>query len=334
MSGTSSGNGGDGAKGAARLAFNPLWLVDAAGVLGAAAYAWMAFAPTSAPWPAAFAAPARELSLLMVGCAVVARVLAAFLKQRDRRGEARRDLQRRLTRMNDALLDLRNSLSRDRARAFLDRRLAFAAGLKLASGWLNAEELKLAEDCVAFGERMSASLTEAVGRRTDFTGAANRLRRTIERAVADGDLHPDDADNLSSLARDGMAVMDVALYAEWNADHYGRLGADRRAFAREIGRYASEAADRIERHGLDLFDQLIAHVRHKVEVVDQILEWDEGFRRLEARLAGLRPPADVVSLDKVRAQRPKLADRFEVATAPQGSVLPERPRVRLPAAND
>lgn len=334
MSGTSSGSDGKRTKGAARLAFNPLWLVDFAGVVGAGAFVWMALSPERAPWPAAFEAPARELSLLMVGCAIVARVLAVFLKQRDRRGEVRRDLQRRLTGLNDALLDLRNSLSRERARTFLDRRLSFAAGLKSASPWLNAEELKLAEDCVAFGERMSAGLAEAVGRRTDFTGAANRLRRTIERAVADGDLHPDDADNLQSLVRDGMGVMDIALYAEWNADHYGRLGADRRAFAREIGRYASEAADRIERHGLDLFDQLIGHVRHKVEVVDQILEWDEGFRRLEARLAGLRPPADVVSLDKVRAARPRLADRFEVAAAPQPGALPERPRARLPAAND
>jgi hypothetical protein len=317
----------------ARFTFNPLWLVDLLGLAGLGAFAWTVASPETTPWTA-YAAPVRELFLLLVGCALVVRVLAAVLKRRDRRGDARRELLRRLSGLNETMRDLRTSLSRDRARAFLDRRGEYEAGIRLAGRWLTTEEIRLAEGCAGFCDHVASGLSEAVGRRTDFTGAANRLVRTIERAAADDDLDPDDADNLIGLVRDGMGVMDMALYAEWNADHYGRLSADRRAFAREIGRYASDAADRIERTGLELFDHLIGHVNRKVEVVDMILEWDEGFRKLEARLAGLKPSAQVVSLERARAARPRVADRFIVAPASDGSRQGSKPRLRLPAAND
>ena len=97
-------------------AFNPLWLVDAGAGLG--------LVPSSPGWALA-AWPAlgllREVGLLFIGCWVVVRALEVILRHRDGRDEQRRELLRRLAVLNDALLELRKSLSRDRSAASIER---------------------------------------------------------------------------------------------------------------------------------------------------------------------------------------------------------------------
>jgi hypothetical protein len=313
-----------------RSVFNPVWLMDAAGICGLIAFVV----------PLVFAVPkdlallatvVNETALLLIGCALVVRVLDAILKRRDRRNDARRELMRRLSQVNDALLDLRKSLSRDHARSFLDRRGAFAAGVELAQPWLSTEETKLVQACDGFCDRMTAALGETVHRRVGVASLAERVRRDIERAARQGDLDRHDADNLANLVDDAMGVLDEAIYPEWNADHFGRLGADGRAFAREIERYKGAAAERIEHHGGDLFEVLGAQVNRKIEIVDMLRDWDDGFQRLEMRVAGLKPPPVVVAEPR---PEPRLADRFVALPGRIASVDSENLRARLPAAND
>jgi hypothetical protein len=333
-----------GEKGAAAnpktFAVNPLWLVDAGAGLG--------FLLFVAGWALA-AYPAlgllREVGLLFIGCWVVVRGLEVVLRHRDGRDEQRRELLRRLAVLNDALLELRKSLSRDNTRRFLDRRAEYATGLKLAKPSLSPDEADLAKTCGEFCDRMAKSLADTIHRRTDVNAAVDRLRREIERAARRGDLDQHDADDLIDIVADAVSVLDEAIYAEWNADHFGRLTADQRHFARELDRYKSAAAGEIERRGRDLFDQLLMHVRQKVEVVDLTQEWAELYRKLEERLAGLyvAPPKTGVAKDKAKKDekpKPRASERFPMLVARNEPDEDEdrRPlpglRPRLPAAND
>jgi len=323
-----------------KAAFEPLWLVD----IGAGAGLLLFLAG----WALAAVAPVlgllREVGLLFVGCWVVVRALEVILRHRDGRDEQRRELLRRLAVLHDALLELRKSLSRDNTRRFLDRRAEYAAGLKLARPSLAPEEAELAKSCGEFCDRMAKSLADTVHRRADVNAAVDRLRREIDRAARRGDLDQHDADDVIDIVADAVSVLDEAIYAEWNADHFGRLTADQRHFARELDRYKSSAAGEIERRGRDLFEQLFVHVRQKVEVVDLILDWDEVYRKLETRLAGLyvAPPKSSPPKEKDKKDekpKPRASERFPMLVARNEDVeddLGHRPSVRhrLPAAND
>ncbi len=316
-------------------AFNPVWLVDVLGLAGLATFAWSvgwADAPLSE-----YVGPARAAGLLLAGCALIVRGLGWVLSHRDRRGQARREFGRRMGAVNEALFDLRRSLSRDNARAFADRCAELAAGQRLCARWLSAEELRLASTLSDVCGQMDEALGATVQRRIDLTSHAQRLSREIERADRRGDLDHNDADNLLGLVDDALATMDEAIYAEWNADHFGRLTADRRAFAREVERYRSEAASQIEQHGSELFDQLFEHVNRKVEAADLIVDWDDAYRKLELRLAGVSP--DKVRVLPVRPapaapSRPRLTERFTPRPRTETPEEGEQPRVRLSAAND
>jgi hypothetical protein len=326
-----------------KAALNPLWLVDAGAGLGLVLFL--------AGWALA-ASPVlgllREVGLLFIGCWVVVRALEVVLRHRDGRDEQRRELLRRLAVLNDALLELRKSLTRDSTRRFLDRRAEYAAGLKLARPSLAPEEAELAKGCGEFCDRMAKSLADTVHRRADVNAAVERLRREIDRAARRGDLDQHDADDMIDIIADAVSVLDEAIYAEWNADHFCRLTADQRHFARELDRYKSSAAGEIERRGRDLFDQLFVQVRQKVEVVDLILEWDEVYRKLETRLAGLYapPPKSSSPKDKDKDKKdekpkPRPSERFPMLVARDEEEDEDdgrRPRPgmrhRLPAAND
>ena len=345
MAGDGKGDKGD--KSAAanpkKAAFNPLWLVDAGAGLGLVLFiaGW-----ALAAWPAL--GLLREVGLLFVGCWVVVRALEVILRHRDGRDEQRRELLRRLAILNDALLELRKALSRDNTRRFLDRRAEYAAGLKLARPSLSPQEAELAKSCGEFCDRMAKGLADSIHRRGDVNAAVERLRREIDRAARRGDLDQHDADDMIDIIADAVSVLDEAIYAEWNADHFGRLTADQRHFARELDRYKSSAAGEIERRGRDLFDQLFVHVRQKVEVVDLILDWDEVYRKLETRLAGLYVPPPKSSLPKDKDKKdekpkPRPSERFPMLVArneeeeeEEGDGHRPRPgmRYRLPAAND
>jgi hypothetical protein len=336
-----------GEKGAAanpkKVAFNPLWLVDAGAGLGLLLFV--------AGWALA-ADPAlgllREVGLLFVGCWVVVRALEVILRHRDGRDGQRRELLRRLAVLNDALLEMRKSLSRDNTRRFLDRRAEYAAGFKLAKPSLSSDEAELAKTCGEFCDRMAKSLADTIHRRADVNAAVDRLRREIDRAARRGDLDQHDADDLIDIVADAVSVLDEAIYAEWNADHFGRLTADQRHFARELDRYKSAAAGEIERRGRDLFEQLFVHVRQKVEVVDLVLEWDEVYRKLETRLAGLyvAPPKSGSPKERDKDKKdekpkPRPSERFPMLVRRETDAdgdedLGRRPglRHRLPAAND
>jgi hypothetical protein len=322
-----------------KAAFDPLWLVDAAAGVGALLFV--------AGWLLAANPPfglLRELGLLLIGCWVVVRTLEVILRHRDGRDEQRRELLRRLAVLNDALLELRKSLSRDNIRRFHDRREAYGAGLKLARPSLSPEEAELAKSCRAFCDRVEGSLTHTIHNRAELNTAVERLRREIERAARRGDLDQHDADDLIDIIADAVSVLDEALYAEWNADHVGRLTADQRHFARELDRYKSAAAGEIERRGRDLFGQLFGHVRQKVEVVDLLHEWAELYRKLETRLAGLyvAPPKSSVPKDKDKKDekpKPRPSERFPqlvLSDEDEDEDFGRRRGVRhrLPAAND
>jgi hypothetical protein len=323
-------------------AFNPLWLVDAGAGLGLVLFiaGW-----ALAAWPAL--GLLREVGLLFIGCWVVVRALEVILRHRDGRDEQRRELLRRLAVLNDALLELRKSLSRDSMRRFHERHGEYGAGLKLAGPSLSQEEADLAKSCREFCARMDGSLTHTIRNRAELNSAVERLRREIERAARRGDLDQHDADDMIDVIADAVSVLDEALFAELNADHFGRLGADQRHFARELERYKSSVAGEIERRGRDLFDQLFAHLRQKVEVVDLIEEWNEVYRKLETRLAGLYAPAPKSSSPKdknKKDEKPKLrpSERFPMLVArneaedDEGDGRRPQPgmRHRLPAAND
>jgi hypothetical protein len=306
--------------------------MDAAGLAGLGAVVWAAAFSVGTDL-SAYAPLIREAGLLLAGCALVVRVVDAVVRRRDRRNESRRELLRRLSAVNHALLDLRGSLSREHARAFLDRRRELSTGVSAATRWLNAEETRQFDVCDGFCERMAGVLADAGRQRAAVSGGSERLRREIERAARRGDLDRHDADNLSNLIDDAVAVIDEAIYAEWNSDHFGRLTADHRAFMREIERYRSTTADRVERQGSTLFDVLDGHVRKRIEVIDLLGDWDDTYRRLELRLAGLRPaPPKLVASNE--RPRPRLVDRFAVMPRRADLVDDEPQRLRLPAAND
>ena len=315
-----------------RPPFNPIWLMDLAGVAGAGALVWAVGFSKGTDF-AAYAPLAREAGLLLLGCAIVVRVVDAIVRRRDRRNEARRELLRRLSAVNHALLDLRGSLSREHARAFLDRRRDLTTGVHAAKRWLTAEETRQFDVCDGFCERMAAVLGDAGRQRAAVSGSSERLRREIERAARRGDLDRHDADNLANLIDDAVAVIDDAIYAEWNADHFGRLNADHRSFVREVERYRSTTADRVERQGATLFDLLDGHVRKRIEVIDLLADWEQTCRRLELRLAGLKPPPPTLVASN-EAPRPRLADRFAVMPQHADADDDEPQRLRLPAAND
>ncbi len=316
-----------------RFVFNPLWIVDGLAVLGAGAYGW-AVSGAADPSLSVLLAPARELGLLAIASAIVVNGLAWTLRHRDGRNDARRELMRRLAGLNDALLDLRKSLSRDHTRRFLERRTEFAVGGRLAARWLGAEELRLTHEGEDFCAGMTQALADIVHRRAEAVALADRLRRELDRAARRAELELHDADNLIHLVEDSVRVMDEGLYAEWNADHFGRLGANRSAFAREIARYKSTLADRIELHGLELFDRLVGHVERKVETLDLIARWEQTYRRLENRLAGMKSAPVLAVSNPLAPTRPRLSERFSTPL-PDEAIDTDFPRARrLPAAND
>lgn len=311
---------------ARRVRFSPLRVTDALGAMGALAFSASLF------WgeyvSASVESAVREAGLLFAVAAVVVRVLDLSLRRRDKKADARRELMRRLGALNDSLMDLRKSLSRDQTRRFLDRRADFAAGLSVAEPWITVEERRLALDCGEFCDGLSRALAETVQRRTGIKGLADRVGREIDRAARRGDMDGHDADNLTSLIEDAIGVMDEAVYAEWNADHFGRLTAGRRHFLREVERYRSPAADQIEHHGVELFDQVIAHVAKKVELVDMLQAWTDTHRTLELRLAGV----DILPSPE---ERRRFSERFTSGGAAVGrGAAGDFPKSRLPAAND
>lgn len=300
---------GDGEKTAsagARKGFDPLWMVDTAGALGLIAFvAGLVFATNPAM------APLREAGLLFVGCWLVVRSLEFILRHRDGREGQRRELLRRVAVLNDSLLELRKSLSRDNTRRFLDRRKEFADGSKLAQGALTPDEIKLVKACGEFTDEMAKSLAATVRGRAEVNAEVDRLNREIERAARRGDLDQHDADDLIDVVKNAVAVLDDAIFAEWNADHFGRLTSEQRHFTRELDRYKSSTAGEIERRGRDLFDNLQRHVRQKVGLVDRIEEWSDMYRKLEIRISGLPVPQPKPQKGKKEEKpRPKPSERF------------------------
>jgi hypothetical protein len=307
--------------------------MDVLGVAGIAAYLWATnFSAGSVAEP--FAPNVREAGLLLVGCALVVRVTDAVLRLRDQRNEARRELLRRLAAVDHALMDLRGSLSREHARAFLDRRRELTHGASAAARWLTPEETRQLQTCDGFCDQTGATLGDAARQRAAISGSAERMRREIERAARRGDLDRHDADNLASLIDDAVSVIDEALYAEWNADHFGRLAADQRAFTREIERYRSTTGDRIEKQSVTLFQLLDAHMRKRIELIDALRDWEESRRRLEFRLAGLKPEPPRLVASTATPARERLAARFAVLPGRRDLDDEDAPRARLPAAND
>jgi hypothetical protein len=311
------------------FSFNPIWGVDALGVLGLCAFGWGLYA-LNAPEFSVFDGPVREAGLVLFGAAVVVRALDVLVRRRDRRGQARRELLRRLSALDEAVKDLRVSLSRDAARRFIDRRNDVVAAVPAAARWLGKEEARLVAVCQTFCDDLAGWLSGVVAARIAISTLGDRLRREIDRAAAHSDLDPDEAESLTAFVGDAVAVIDEAVYAEWNIDHLGRLSADRRHFERVVQRWSAPSIIEIERHGEILFDGLAEHVGRKVEVVDRIVAWDRSFRRLEARLGGLKR-AEIVPLPLAE---PRLADRFLASAVAGGAPYLEeiQPVVRLPAA--
>ncbi|HYE43576.1 MAG TPA: hypothetical protein VEA15_09300, partial [Caulobacteraceae bacterium] len=138
------------------------------------------------------------------------------------------------------------------------------------------------------------------------------------------------ADELCGLVEDAMAVMDEALYAEWNADHFGRLAAIQRCFGRSIERQDGEIVREVDRQAAELFERLVRHLREKVDIVDALHGWDDVARRFEFALAGAG--GTLARLRPAPPRRP-LAERFALAPA-AGATAHEPAPLRLPAAND
>ena len=313
-----------------RFAFDPLWLLDAAGLVAAGVFAVTGFAEIPLPW-ANYAAPVRELSLAFAGVALLTRALALTLRRRDRRLQARHELLRRAAALNEALQSLRGALNRERVRDFKVRLSDLEAGERLAVRWLSTPDRVELDACRRVCDLLLAEVDQTIEHRLEFMGHANRLQRALARASGEGALSPEAADTLLSLVRDGLAVLDVGLWADLNADHFGRLSADRRAFRHEISRWSSYTADRLERQGLELFDRMIEHVKRKVAFADRLAQWEPAFRRLEARLCGLKPARSVAP---TAPDRP-LGERFALAAAPMTQADTDlAPRIKLAAAND
>ncbi|HYE42380.1 MAG TPA: hypothetical protein VEA15_03215, partial [Caulobacteraceae bacterium] len=111
-----------------RPASDRLWLLDAAGVLAALGFAALLFSP---PLPAGIESLVlRELCLAVIVLAAGVRIVDLRARRRARRTEARRELLRRASVLDDALMDFRRSLSREAARRFVERRTQFEAALE------------------------------------------------------------------------------------------------------------------------------------------------------------------------------------------------------------
>lgn len=319
-----------GAKAGASRAFNPLWLLDAAGLLAAAALAWLLASPPALA--DGLTLPLlREACLAVVVVALSVRILDGRARSRARRTAARAELLRRLTGLDDALMDLRRSLSRDAARRFVERRAAFAEGMEATRKHLDDADGRQAAAGVAFCAELTDGLAETVRRRAGIASLAYRIRQEIGRARRRSEIDQPLADELSALVEDALAVMDEALYAEWNADHFGRLAAIQGCFARGVERGDGEILREIDHQAAELFAALAGHVREKVGVIDALKGWDEVCNRLTYSLAGVAPADRMRPATPARA--PALADRFAATPVPASVVRGAQP-LRLPAAND
>ncbi len=319
-----------GAK-AGSLRFNPLWLLDAAGIAGAVSFVFLAVAPPALP-PFLDALLLREGALAVAVLAAAVRLVDLRNRRARARAAARSELLRRLTALDDALMDLRRSLSHETSRRFVERRVGFAAGLDRIRRSLGETEAGLAEAAVEICKTLAEELTRAIPRRAAIASVAYRLRQEADRAVRRGEISPMVARELSSLIEDGLAVMDAALFAESNADHFGRLGAVQRSFARQLEPWDGEIVRQIDRQAADLFAELNRHVRDKVDVADTLTAWEGVREPLEFALAG----ADAVRPRRMPPvqPRPRLSRRFDTAPAPgDRGDAPALP-LRLPAAND
>lgn len=328
--------GGDARAGRARRAFafrfDPLWLADAAGLAALASLGW---ALTGAPGGVTLAgvdtaALAREAAPLALTAWAAVRGTAFAVSARLRRGAVRADLYGRLRDLDTALSDLRRSLSRDSARAFFDRNEAFAAAVPPAAGRLGGRERRLARECASIANGLAGRLRRVVAQRHGLEALAERIRREAARAERFGELDGDEVMGLLDAMEDALAVLDEALYADLNADHFGRIEADSRAFLSLVERVRVPSAARIEEKGLDLFDALKAQVAAKIEVAEAVEDWKRVCRPLEGRLAAadaptVRPAPAAVS--------PRLMERFE-RLAPAAEPRRSAQIIRLPAAND
>lgn len=308
------------------LRLNPLWLLDLAALGAAAAFAWIAAGPR--PLPELLAFPlAGELALGIVAVAVVARTLDLRARRRAAEAAARSELARRLETLDEALMDLRRSLSREAARRFLERKDAFASGLEAFRARLEAPTERLARQGLDLCEGLTAGLALTIPRRAAITSAAYRLSQEIARAGRRGELDPYAAGDLTALIEDALGVMDEALYAEWNADHFGRLGAVQRHFSRRVERRDGEVVRRIDGEAATLFDALVGHVRDKVALVEVLANWERVRFALAFALSGVRAPP------RPAPERPSVAARFAVSPIAGARTVEALPR-RLPAAND
>lgn len=306
--------------------FNPLWLLDLAGLAAAGLFAALGVAPQAIPAGLQFPF-LGELTLAIAAVALTVRLVDAANRHRAARAAARVQLQRRLESLDEALLDLRRSLSREAARTFIERRDAFAAGRDAALPRLDPAVAELAGRGLAICAKLTEALAGSIPRRAAIVSAAYRLAQEIGRAGRRGELDPYAAGDLRALIEDALGVMDEALYAEWNADHFGRLGAVQRHFARRIERRDGETVRLIDREAAALFDALIGHVREKVVLVDRLAEWEAVRAPLEFALSGVPAPA------RPAPPRPSLAPRFAVAPTAGDRTTETLPRL-LPAAND
>ena len=305
-----------------------LWLLDLAGILGAAGFAWLLFRP-ALPF-SLDVQPVRELCLAVAVLAAGVRILDMRARRRAGRAEGRRELVRRISVLDDALMDFRRSLSREAARRFVERRSQFAAALDAGALHLAEHEQGLADEALAFCARLTDGLGETIRGRAAIASLAYRLRQEIARAGRRGEAAPPVVDELCALVEDALAVMDEALYAEWNADHFGRLAAIQRSFGRSIERQDGETVREADRQAAELFDRLLRHLRDKVDIVDALHGWDDVARRFEFALTG---PGGTVARHRPPPPRRPLAERF--ALAPAAGAAPREPApLRLPAAND
>lgn len=314
------------ATGIAPFRFDPAWLLDAVGAAGAGALAW---ALTGAPGAPEFAAVAREAAPLAVAAWIGGRLTVAAVSGRLKRGAARADLYRRLVALDAALAELRRTVSRDTAVAFLDRADAYVSGLTQAKARLSGKERAAARACAEAAVSIAVTVRESLGDRHGVEALAHRIRRDVARAERFGDVEAGDAHGLIDAVDDAMELLDESLYAERNADHFGRLEADRRAFVRRLEWLSGGAATRVEERGAELFEALRAQLAVKVAVAETAVRWREDARFLEARLASTTAPSLTAPAP---ASVPRLP-RFDVAAAR----APERPSaqiIRLPAAND
>lgn len=306
--------------------FNPLWLLDLAAAAGALAFGWIAFAPR--PLPAFLGFPlAGELALSLVGVGLIARALDTAARRRTAEAEARQALLQRLDGLDEALMDLRRSLSRDGARRFVEAREAFERALASGARRLDRRAVALARRGVELCAGLTAALSESIPHRAAVVSMAYRLGQEIGRAGRRGELDPYAAGDLRALIEDALGVMDEALYAEWNADHFGRLGAVQRHFARRIERRDGETVRQIDREAAGLFDALIGHVREKVALVETLAAWEQVRDGLGRALSGRTSPP------RAAPPRPSMAARFAVSPSAGQDARGERPRL-LSAAND